>query len=871
MSWRRELAKFGALFRRPKPVDDLEEEIRSHLRMEEQENLASGMLPDEAHYTALRRFGNVTLAQERSRELWGWHWVATLRQDLRYGLRMLAKNPGFTVVAVLTLALGIGANTAIFSLIDAVMLRSLPVRDPSQLVVLRWSAHKRPRANLTSSFGDCDRGDDKNPSGCSLPYPFFDLIRSEKDVFSGAAAFAGPADLVLSGNGQARMAGGEIVSGDYFTTLGVKAAVGRTLGPDDDTPSALPAVVLSYVYWQTAFGGDPGTIGRTIFLNRVPFTIVGVAEPGFTRLSPGRTQDLFLSLSILPRLNIDWGKHVRTPGNWWLVIIARLKTGVSLGQAQAAATLIFRNEMLHGAKALSKESDDPRIHLLPADQGLTGQRVFFSKPLYVLMCAVGFVLLIACANVAGLLLARATARQKEMAVRLALGAGRGTIVRQLLTESVTLSLAGGTLGVLFAYWGVRAITAFILGNADNPFPFVVEPDWRALTFTLAISLLTGILFGIAPALRSTRLSLAPALKENASTLPGGMHAGRQWHLEKALVVVQVGLSMIVLVGAGLMVRTLENLHRINPGFDTRNVLLFGINPTLEKYSDSQIQSLYHNVQDQIAALPGVISVSYSSHALLSGSLWTSDIHVEGQPEKTEEVDMLATGPDFLKTLRIPLLGGRTFTLADFDEAAQATASGGSPQQAAHPMAVSAGVKSSAGVGPPIPVLVNAAFVHHYFANQNPLGKLLSQGDSDNASGDSGVGKRKTRWEIVGIVGDSKNTFLSREIHPAVYVPLTGGGAHFEVRSAVNPSALVPAVRDLAKRIDSNLPLFAVRTQSESIEGLVRDQRVIAFLASFFGLLALLLACVGPACFLMKCLAGRAKSASACRSGPNAAK
>ena len=269
--------------------------------------------------------------------------------------------------------------------------------------------------------------------------------------------------------------------------------------------------------------------------------------------------------------------------------------------------------------------------------------------------------------------------------------------------------------------------------------------------------------------------------------------------------------MIVLVGAGLMVRTLENLHSINPGFDTRNVLLFGINPTLEKYSDSQIQSLYRNMQDQIAALPGVVSVSYSSHPLLSGSLWTSDLHVEGQPEKTtEEVDMLGTGPDFLKTLRIPLLEGRTFTAADFDEAAQAAASGESSQQGAHPMAASPAGTSSAGVSPPIPVLVNAAFVHHYFANQNPLGKMLTQGDSEGTSGDSAVGKPKSRrWEIVGIVGDTKDSILRREIHPAVYVPLTGGGAHFEVRTALNPSALDP--RRARRRP-------APRQQSSSIRG-----------------------------------------------------
>jgi predicted permease len=679
-----------------------------------------------------------------------------------------------------------------------------------------------------------------------LPYPLFELIRSEKDVFSGATAFAGPADLVLSGNGLARMARGEAVSGDYFTTLGVKAAVGRALGSDDDTPAALPAVVLSYDYWQTAFGGDTTAMGRTVLLNSVPFTIVGVAEPAFTRLSPGKKQDLFLSLSMLARLNVPWSRDARDPTNWWLVIVARLKPGVSVGQAQAAATLVFRNLTLRGEKALSKESDDPKILLLPAQQGLTGQRGFFSKPLYVLMGVVGLVLLIACANVAGLLLARAAARQKEMAVRLALGAGRRTIVRQLLTESVMLSLAGGALGVLLAFWGVRAMTAFILSNADSPFPFAVEPDWRALTFTFSMSLFTGILFGLAPALRSTRLSLTSALKENASTFPGrDVRAGRRWHLDKALVVVQVGLSMIVLVGAGLMVRTLENLHSVNPGFDTRNVLLFGINPTLEKYPDAQIQRLYHSLQDQLAALPGVLSVSYSSDALLSGSSWTSGLHVEGQPPKaTEEVDMLATGPDFLKTLRIPLLEGRALAAEDFDLAERA-ASEESPPHTASPSSVATPAPSSARAATPIPVLVNAAFVRHYFANQNPLGRMISEGDSGETSGDAAVGKPRTpRWEIVGVVGDTELVDLRREIHPAVCLPLTGGGAHFEVRTSSNPSALIPTVRDVAKRLDSNVPLFGMRTQSESIESLVTQERVIARLASFFGLLALLLACVG---------------------------
>jgi len=329
--------------------------------------------------------------------------MGTLLQDLRYGFRMLAKHPGFAVVVVITLALGIGANRAIFSLIDAVVLRSLPVRDPSQLVVLRWTAHKEPRRNGTSSFGDCsDEGSRENPSGCSFPYPVFEQTRTEKDAFSGVAGFAGPAALVLSGHVAARIVDGEVVSGDYFSTLGVNAAVGHTLGPEDDSLSASPAVVLSFRFWQSEFGGDRSVVGHTISLNGVPFTIVGVAAAGFTSLSPGKTQDLFLPIAMVPRQHIGWGNDALSLNNWWLVIVARLKPGLSLARAQAAASLLFRNEMLNGAKPLSKESDDPRILLVPAQQGLTGERGDFSKPLYVLMFAVALILLIACANVAGL-------------------------------------------------------------------------------------------------------------------------------------------------------------------------------------------------------------------------------------------------------------------------------------------------------------------------------------------------------------------------------------------------------------------------------------------------------------------------------------
>jgi predicted permease len=805
-----------------------------------------GLSEEEASAMARRNLGNITKAKERFYEAHRWRWLDHLWQDLGFGLRQLRRSPGFTAVAVLTLALGIGANTAIFSLIDAVMLRSIPVRHPSQLVVFRWKARHPLRINGYSDFGDCPDHGGAGLSGCSFPMPVFEAMRSEARLFSGVTVFAGPAQLELSGNGPPSMAGGELVSGDYFSTLGVSAAIGRTLGPGDDSPAASPVVVLSYAYWQSAFGSKRSVLGRLIDLNNVPFTIVGVAAPSFTRLSPGKTQDLWLPIAMAPRLGIDWGKD-QGLSNWWLVMLGRLKPGASLNQAQAALSLLFRDEMLHGAKPLSKPQDDPAITLVPAQKGLTGRRFWFSTPLYVLMAAVGLILLIACANVAGLLLARATTRYKEMAVRLAMGAARTRIVRQLLTESVMLSVAGAALGIAFAYWGVHVIMGLILSSTPEPLALAVAPDWRILAFTISIALFTGILFGLAPALRSTQVDLTPALKENTSTaVRGGSGMRRGFHLGNTLVIAQVGLSVIVLAGAGLVVRTLRNLRAINPGFDTRNLLLFSIDPTLSGYKDAQIQSLYRSLQARLAALPGVMSASYSSVALLTGSLRGTDVHVEGQPEKkVVEVDTLALGPGFLKTMRIPLLEGRKFTSEDFEMAAEASAAS-NPVEHAGRAAPSRPVAGASPLAlPPVPALVNRAFVRTYFPHQNPLGKRIAYSAGDDAGGASAIGKPKSPgWQIVGVVGDTKYSIPRRGIHPAVFLPLTGGGAHFELRAGGNPALLIRAVRNAANQVDNHIVLFDIHTQSQEIDELLLQERLVAQFASFFGVLAVLLACMG---------------------------
>src|SRR5690348_444749 len=516
--------------------------------------------------------------------------MRTLWQDLRYGVRMLVKSPGFTAIAVLTLALGIGANTAIFSLIDGILMRALPVADAQNLVVLRWHAHKAPDIHSSSSYGDCTTSFSRKgeSSSCSFSEPFFHDVASHVDAFSSVTAFANGGQLDLSGNGTASVLSTQAVSGDFFSTLGIRPAAGRLIGPGDDADSAAPVAVLNYGYWKSQFGGSTSAIGKTVRLNNVPFTIIGVTDERFDSLSPGRIYDVWVPLSVLPRVNPHpWVKARPTDVySWWLVIVGRLKPGVSRTQAQAAVTTLFQNDLLHAAKPLSKPADNPSVAALPAQSGLTGATTRISTELYVLMIAVGIVPLIACANVAGLLLARGTARQKEIAVRLALGAGRRRIVRQLLTESVLLSLIGGALGILFAIWGTSSIVSLFASNSDSQFGFNPGIDGRVLAFTFAAAVLTGIIFGLAPAFRGTRVDLTPALKEGAGSSAADGRAGGRWlSLGNGLVVAQVALAVVVLVGAGLLVRTLENLRDVDPGFDTRNLLTFGLDPTLIGYKD----------------------------------------------------------------------------------------------------------------------------------------------------------------------------------------------------------------------------------------------------------------------------------------------
>src|SRR5579859_3213872 len=777
-----------------------------------------------------------------------------LLQDVHYALRQLRANPGFTAVAVFTLALGIGANTAIFSLINGILLRGLPVQDAQHLVVLKWSAHKAPDIHSQTGYGDCGRSElsqNGESSGCSLSMPFFNDVASHVSAFSSVAAFANAGQIDLSGNGTASVLKGQAVCGAFFPLLGIRAAAGRLIGPSDDAVSAQPVVVLNHGYWKRQFGGSPTAIGKTVRLNNVPFTIIGVADPRFDSLSPGNVYDVWVPLSVLPQINPHpWVKARATDVySWWLVVIGRLKPGVGQLQAQAAVTTIFRNDMLHSAKPLSKPEDDPRVDALPAQSGLTGSTTELSGELYVLMMAVGIVLLIACANVAGLLLSRARARQKEIAVRLALGAGRRRVVQQLLTESVCLSLAGGALGILFAIWGTHTIVKLFAGSSDEPFGFSPGMDGRVLLFTFAAAVLTGIIFGLAPAFRGTRVNLTPALKEGTGSSAAEGRAGRRLlSLGSGLVIGQVALAVVVLVGAGLLVRTLQNLRNVDPGFDTRNLLTFGLDPTLIGYKTPQIDAFYRDLQQRIGAIPGVESVSYSNSTLLSGSLWSTGFHLEGTPkDQDSNADYLPTGAGFFSMMHMRLLSGRNFNSADFSqaEAAEERDRAREAVQEAKEAGLSAPggsakVPESAANEAPVPVIVNKTFVQKYFPKINPLGVHFGAHEADPAKGNWAT----PGWEIIGVVSDAKYADLRSPINPTMYVPSSGGYTNFEVRTGANSTAVTASIRSVVSQMDSNLPVFNVHTQEELIDQLLFQERMIAKLSGFFGLLALLLACIG---------------------------
>jgi predicted permease len=817
------LKTFRKLFTRNHQEQEAQDELHFHVEKEIEKNIASGMSPDEARRQALIAFGGLTQTREVLREVHRGRFLDVIWQDMRYAWRKLCKAPGFTVTIILTLALGIGLNTSIFSLINAVLFRALPAKQPEQLVFFRWRAHQRPKIHSQWGYGYCQRSSD-NPGGCSFSLPWFKAVK-EANIFSGLAGFAGFTRLSLSGNGPATMINNaELVSGGFFQTIGTKAAIGRTLLPSDDSPEAAPVLMLSYAYWQRDFGGSANVAGRAVKLNGLPFTIVGVAEQGFEGLSPGNQSDIWLPFSVRARLTQRWTPDQEDAGAWWIAIVGRLKPELPPAQAEAAMNLLFRNETMHGEKPLFQAADDARLELAPAQRGLDGGKKQALQPLSVLMMAVALVLLIACANIGGLLLARATARTREIAVRLTLGARRTRLISQLLVESLMLALAGGALALLLGQWGSRLLV-LLTNDGKSALPFTPHLDGRVLGFTFGLSILTAVLFGLAPILRSLRVDLTPALKSGSDALEGRRHRRRWYSMGSLLAVAQVALAIVTLVSAGLLVRTLKNLKNVDLGFDPSNVLVFSLNPSAAGYKDSQLSGLYGELQEKFASLPGVKSVTYSWTSLLGSNEWDTDIHPPGTPEQTKGgADYFPVGPGFFQSLRLPLKAGRHFSSADF---AIAQARADLPPG-----------KEPDSKSPPLPMIANETFVKRYFPNVNPLGQHVDETLPEEPGKDRGPG-----WVIVGIAGDAKYEGLRREIAPTMYVPWVGSAA-FSVRASGDPMQLLPAIREIVNRRDSNLPIFRVATESEQIDRLIFVERRVAQLSTFFAILAVALACTG---------------------------
>lgn len=824
MSKLREIgSRIRGLFGRERLDQDLDEEVQAHLEMLVDENLRKGMTIEEARRAARRTFGGVTQTIEAYRDQRGLPMLETLIQDIRYGLRMLRKNPGFTAVALLTLALGIGANAAIFSVLDAVMLQTLPVRNPQQLLLVTWAAKDWPA--IVEDLEGNSRKDAASGGWLSesVPNPTFEALRTQNTTFSEVFAFAANVDGFNARiNGESHAVSSEAVSGNYFSGLGARTILGRPILPDDDLPAASPITVLSYHFWKSKLGGDESIVGKTIVLNSLPLTVAGVAAAEFFGTQPGENIDVWVTLHMFPRLvqslnfagQAQWGAeaeaataaYFQSASTWWLVVMGRLKPDVSESQARADLDVIFNRSIDAMITSEKQQENRPALKLVAGNKGLDELRNQFSEPLFVLMGAVGLVLLIACANVAGLLLSRATARQKEIAVRLSLGASRSRLIQQLLTESLLLAVIGGTLGLLVSRWMSELLLALVAsGRQRIELPLGV--NGRVLLFTAGVAVLTGVLFGLAPAFSATRMSLSSALKEGGSSSKAGARRSR---LARALVSAQVALSLVLLVGAGLFLRTLQKLESVPLGFERENLLLFSVAPGLNGYRGASLVEYYRQLQERIAALPGVSAVSLSSHGPVGDGSSSSSIKIPGVTSGKESFDLHRhlVGPGYFDTLGIPTLIGRAL-----DERDNAS-------------------------GPKVAV-VNQTLARSAFGDDNPLGKTLRFG-SDAKPRD---------FQIVGVVGDAKYNDLRKPAPPTAYFAYlqaidVASFMTFQIRTKTDPEALVAALRAEVASVDANIPITKLDTLVQRIDKALLFERMFSRLTAAFGLLALVLVCVG---------------------------
>jgi len=785
----------------------LREEMELHLAEKAAELEADGMTAERARAEARRRFGNVGLKHEESREIWITRFWSELSQDVRYGCRTMTANKAFSALAVLSLALGIGANTAIYSLMESILMRSLPVGDPESLVVLNW--HSRPPKNASQQWehvihgvqGILWPGDKGNMVSGMFPYGAFETLREENPVFSTLFGYFNGLNRTLAVRGQAMSASTEYVTGEYFRGLAVSPAAGRLIESEDDRPGAAPVAVISFATSQNRFGGPPNAIGQSILVDNVSFTVIGVAPPEFFGVDPAAAPDLYLPLHTNVLVDGAGAGRMYGDGNfYWIEMMGRLRSGVSMAQAQAVLAPRFHQWVATTATTDGERAKLPALMLNPGAAGLGSLRRKYSKPLYVLLMMAGMILAITCANVANLLLARAAARRREMAVRLSLGAGRFRVVRQLLTESVMLASLGGTLGVLFAIWGVRTLT-FLLSNGQENFPLNAELNWNVLGVTAALSVVCGLLFGLAPAIQSTRPDVMPALQN-------GRGGGPRRRAQHVLLVAQIAISFLILVAAGLFVRTLNKLDSVQLGYARENILLFSLNARQAGHRDPEITTFYTDLRKRFESIPGVSSATLSHSSIISAGRAGSAIRGEMKigAVTIHDAGVLAAGPRFLTTMQIPILAGR-----EIDERDQ----GGST-----PVAV-----------------ISEALARTYFGNENPVGRRITLVDE------------KRDLEIVGVSANLRYGGLKDEEESSMTMfvaasQISPDRMTYALRTAGDPLRYVKSVREIVWEADSRIPVTNVVTQAAEIDRTISREIMFAKLCTGFAALALLIACVG---------------------------
>lgn len=800
---------------------DLDEEIRAHLELEaERLEVEEGLTPADARAAARRQFGNVSRAREDSRAVWTFTSIETWLHDVRFALRLVARGPLFSLVAVGSLALGIGASIAAFALLDAVLAQPLPVADPHRLVLLRWASPERGELLAESINGWLDLDEDGQRTSTSFSHPAYRYLADHQSSFTDLVSFAEIRDLLVGSGSESALSSGQYVSGTYFRGLGLRPAAGRLLDPNDDRLDAEAVAVISYEGWRSRFGGSPSAVGSRVLLNRVPVTLVGVMPRGFRGcLQVGSAPEFSLPMSLQPRI-APGDLAIDDAGYWWVQVLGRRKAGVAPERAAHELALLFARHVASLPPRAGAEVDIPRLHTMPGAQGLLEQRRELAGPLRGVAALVGLVLLVACANVAALLLARGTARARELSLRLAIGAGRFRLARQLVTESVVLSLLGGGAGLVLAGWFVPLLLSAAQPQAREV-AVSVGIGLDSVVFGLGLSVLVGLVLGLITLAGGTRVGAGNASIGASASIganASASSAGRiRLRLGKGLVAGQIALSLLLLVVAGLFAGTLRNLQRVDTGVRPERLLQFRVEPALQGYEADRRGALLATLEARMAAVPGVRAAGFSRHSLFTGSssIRTVVLPGGGRPVSSEAPAIggkpiawvHVIGGHFLEALGVPLLAGRMLEERDSQP------------------------------GAPRVALVNRTLARSFFGGENAVGRTFA------------AGTKAPPVVVVGLVGDARYTEIRQEPPPTIYTPYGQepgmlGTVTFYLRADRAPESLVPDVRRAIRAVDPHLPVLDVMTMGERMTRATERERRVVVASTFFSTLAVVLACIG---------------------------